>query len=194
MKKAIKLMAIVVAMLVIMTVEANDSTFHIEVVGEKKMKVEAHNIHGVATTYILDQEGNVLYQKELVGESDAESTYDLGHLANGTYKFLIEDEFKIQSVPFAIVDSKLKVGISEREKFFFPTYIQEGKSLIVKQLSNESSDLYITIRSQKGEDILSDKLRGQLGLIGKKYQLRPGEYTLTLSSNDYVLTEVLTFD
>ena len=106
----------------------------------------------------------------------------------------MEDDVKFQSIPFEVTDEGVKVIEEEQAKIFFPTVTMAGEAIAVKLISDESNDLYVSIKTEEGKVLVEEKVEGKLGLIGKKYKFEPGQYTLTLSSNEYSKTTFLAFE
>ena len=193
MQKAMKLMMVLVVMVAAIQVQAEGSlTANVE--GDKQLKVEVSNIQGNATSYIQDSKGLVVYRKKVEEGANLRLAFDLSLVRPGTYEFIVKDDVKFQSIPFEVTPERVQVIEEEQSKTFFPTVTKTDESIAVKLISDESNDLYISIKSDEGNILLNDKVEGQLGLIGKRYKFEPGKYTVTLSSNEYSKTTYLAFE
>lgn len=192
MKKAMKLMIGLVVMVTAIQVQAEGS-LKAEVVGEKKLKVEVSNIKGQAISYIQDSKGRLVYEKK-VEEENMGLAFDLSLVRPGSYEFIVKDDVKFQSIPFEVTAQSVLVVGEEQIKTFFPTMTMDEQSVAVKLISDEENDLYINIKSEEGKVLVTEKVEGKLGLIGKKFKFEPGNYTMTLSSNAYAKTTFLSFE
>jgi len=193
MKKAMKLMIGLVVMVAAFHVQAGGS-LKANVVGDKKLKVEVSNISGNATSYVQDSKGQVVYRKKVEEGANLRLAFDLSLVSPGTYQFIVEDEVKFQSIPFEVTAEGVRVMENQQSKTFFPTVTTVDESIVVKLISNDDNDLYINIKSYDGQLLVSEKVEGRLGLIGKIYKFEPGKYTLTLSSDEYSKTTFLAFE
>ncbi len=191
MKKAINLFVAIVVTIGAISVNASDDAIKVNVVGEKTFLVEVTNVQGAVKSYFKDDLGQVLYRKKSE-ESFIRFSFDLSNLKNGNYSLEIMDDYKVQILPVTIDEEGIRINEDDLQKTFFPTIVESGNEVIVKQIANEESDLYVNIRTIDGKLLLSDKVDGQLGLIGKRYHFKTGKYTVTMKSNDFAKTSIVT--
>ena len=187
MKKAIKLVVAVTMFIGAGAVNATGPTFNAKVVGEKKFRVEVNEVKGSSLMYVENANGQILY-KNRSKEDLLRVTFDLSTLSAGDYKVVVKDEAKVQTLPLVVNTDGIELKNDAFDKTFFPVVEKENNEVLVKLLSDESNDLEINIRSLEGRLMTQDKVEGQLGLIGKRYQFSPGTYAVTVKSDDFYNT------
>jgi len=190
MKKATKFLAAIAVTIGAYFAHAEESAFKVNVVGEKKFHVEIAGIQGSTVSYIKDDQGQILYKKNW--EKDNISLlFDLSFLKAGSYSLVIKDDVKIQTLPFEVSNEGVEVTDDRLVRTYFPKIEQLGDELLVSLLSNESNDLTVRIESFQGELLREDKMDGELGLIGKRYVLTPGDYAISMVSDNFAKTSYL---
>lgn len=193
MKKAMKLMIGLVVMVTALQVEAAGSLY-VSADGDRNLKVEVSQLTGRASSYIQNSKGKVVYKKRVSAGENLQLAIDLSQLETGVYTFVVEDEVKFQSIPFEVTVEGVKLQEEKQVKTFFPTVTKSGQAIAVKLISDDTNDLYISIKTGGGKVLVEEKVEGQLGLIGKRYKFEPGKYSITLSSNEYSKTTFLAFE
>ena len=191
MKKAIRLFAVMAMIISASFVNASETTFTAELVGEMKFRVVVSDIRGTSSAYIRDANGNILYKKQS-NEGLLRKTFDFSRLDMGTYEIVVKDEAKVRMLPIAITENGVEFDQAELEKFYFPVVEENEDVVVVKLLSDEGNDLSVNISSRSGELLASEKIEGKLGLIGRKYHFNPGQYAITVRSNDFIETQYIT--
>ena len=189
MKKVIKLFVVIAMTISASLATANDS-FKVNVVGEKKFKVEVTEIQGAATSYVKDAQGQILYRGKSE-EGKIKLIFDFSILEAGEYELVVKDEYKVQSLPITVTTEGIEIDRTELQKTFFPRMEQKEDEVIVKLLSDEKNDLFVSITDNNGTVLVEDKVDGKDGLIGKRYKFNPGEYTITMVSDDFATTSRL---
>ena len=192
MKKEIKL--ILVPMMVLMMsvrVLAGGPSFHIYA-DDKKVNVEALG-RGRTLSYVKSESGEVLLKRRMKKDGTFSMSFDLADFEEGKYMFVLEDQYRRQSVPFEISEQKLTIDQENTERVDFPQFVEEGKDVLVKLIADESNDLFIDIKSDSGDLLFQEKIDGKCGLIGKRFTFNPGKYSMTLISKNYTETKYLTF-
>lgn len=184
MKRTMKFFVVMAVTISASFVYASVSTFKANVIGENKLRVEVLDIKGSFTYSIKNMNGETLYADNSDSE-ELKMVFDLSHLADGTYELNVRDEFKTRALPVLIMDGKLSIIEKEMTKTFSPSIDQSDDLVTVKLISNKENDLSINVSSESGTPLVEDKIDGKLGLIGKRYQLVPGKYVVTVNSNDY---------
>lgn len=194
MKKAIKLVSVLVLLMSMEAVKATEtSTFRIYAIGGKKINVVMQNIQGKAVSYIMDQNDEILFERKLKNEGELSATFDVSYLNAGYYYFVIEEKSKRLSVPFELTDEEVVVKMEESIRTNFPKIVKENSNVMIRLLSDESNDLDIEIKTQSGELLFKEKISGRLGLIRKRFEFTSGKYLITLISNHYTRTSYFKF-
>lgn len=194
MKKAIKLVCVFFLWMSTTPLEANETLeFNVYAIGDRKINVNVQGVQGKAVSYILDSNDEVLFERKLKEDGELNVTFDLSQLNPGNYSFVIEDKYKRRSVPFELDKKDVNVKIEESIRTNFPQIVKDNKQMLVKLLSDETNDLAIEIKGQSGEVLFKENLSGQVGLIGKRFEFKSGEYVVTLRSNHYSKTSYLSF-
>lgn len=190
MKKAIKLFAAIALIIGASYVNAKGTTLETNVVSSSRFRAEITGINGPSVSYIRDMSGQILY-KNKSKEDKLRMVFDFGDLKPGTYELVVKDEYKEQIQPIHLDKEGITINEEELKKVFFPRLEQQDKKVLIKLISNETNDLSVSIKSENGDLLLEEKIDGKAGLIGKKYQLEPGTYQVTMISNDFAETKYL---
>ncbi|MEM6737953.1 MAG: hypothetical protein AAF620_17980 [Bacteroidota bacterium] len=191
MKKAIKLFVAIVVSIGAIHVNARETALKVNMVGKKKFRIEVMDVHGATTSYIKDDLGQILYKSRSKGNR-LRLFFDLSHLKSGNYSLLIEDDYKVQTLPVIVKKEGIEIKKDRLRKTFFPRLVKNDENVLVKLISDENNDLFIDIRTQDGKVLILDKLEGQPGLIGKNYRFTPGDYAVTITSDHFVKTSYFT--
>lgn len=184
MKKTMRIFAVIAMTISASFVNANETAFKADVIGVNKLKVEVLDIKGSFTYEVKSLNGEVLYS-ENSDNGLLKMVFDLSQLDDGDYEINVKDEIKTRSLPITITSGKLVIVEKAMTKIFSPTIVQSDDLVTVKLLSNEQNDLSINVQTVNGRSLVEDKIDGQNGLIGKKYHLIPGQYIVTVSSDEY---------
>ena len=190
MKKVIKLFVVIAMTISASLATANDS-FKVNVVGEKKFKVEVTEIQGAATSYVKDAQGQILYRGKSE-EGKIKLIFDFSILEAGEYELVVKDDYKVQSLPISVTTEGIEINREELKKTFFPRLEQTEDEVTVKLISDKENDLFVNITSKDGTTLVEERVEGKEGLIGKRYKFNPGEYTITMVSDDFATTSQLT--
>ncbi|MEM0938473.1 MAG: hypothetical protein AAF600_06440 [Bacteroidota bacterium] len=193
MKKAIKLFVAIVVSIGAIHVNASESALKVNMVGEKKFRIEVMGVQGATTSYIKDNLGQILYKSRSKGNV-LRLFFDLSKLKIGNYRLVIADDYKVQTLPVVVQKERIEVKEDELEKIFFPKLVKNDENVLVKLISDKNNDLFINIKTQDGKVLILDKLEGQRGLIGKKYRFTPGDYAVTITSDHFAKTSYFTIE
>lgn len=188
MKKAIKLFAAITMIIGASYVNANGTTLEANVVSNTRFRAEVSNVHGPSISYIRDKSGQILY-KNKSKENKLRFVFDFGNLKPGTYELVVKDEFKEQIQPIHLNDSGIEINEEELKKIFFPRLEQYEDGVLIKLLSDETNDLSVSIKLDNGTVLFEEIIDAKTGLIGRKYLLRPGDYMVTMISDDFAKTK-----
>ena len=188
MKNVIKLFVVIAVTISASFVNATEPTFKVKVVGEKKFRVEVTDIKGSSMAFIKNENGQVLFKEKSKG-SLIRKTFDFSRMENGNYHLIVKDDFKIRTLPVAVTNEGIEVNELDLQKTFFPVVEKNDNEVLVRLLSNRDNDLSITVRTMDGDLLTRDIVEAKVGLIGKRYQLSPGSYAITVSSDDFADTE-----
>ncbi|NQZ78060.1 MAG: hypothetical protein HRT61_18445 [Ekhidna sp.] len=194
MKKSVNSILVIILLMIATTGKANGSLkVHIYEVGESKFKVEVLNIRGKAVSFIKDQNDQILFERKLNKEESTSLIFDLSNIEDGEYTFIVEDQFKRQTVPFTLIEEKVSVHFEQMDRLNFPQLIRDNNKVLVKFLSNDEQNLKLAIRNRLGDTLFQDEIKGVPGLVGKQFQFEPGEYLVTMSCEGFSSTEYLSF-
>ena len=194
MKKSVNSILVIILLMIATTGKANGSLkVHIYEVGESKFKVEVLNIRGKAVSFIKDQNDQILFERKLNKEDSTSLIFDLSNIEDGEYTFIVEDQFKRQTVPFTLIEEKVSVHFEQMDRLNFPQLIRDNNKVLVKFLSNDEQNLKLAIRNRLGDTLFQDEIKGVPGLVGKQFQFEPGEYLVTMSCEGFSSTEYLSF-
>ncbi len=193
MKKVIKMILVPTMVVLLMSVRvlAGGPSFHIYA-DNKMVNVEASG-KGRSISYVKSESGEVLLKKKVKMDGSFNMTFDLSSFEDGKYIFVLEDQYRRQSVPFEIENQKLIIDKENTERVDFPQFVEQGKDVLVKLIADESNDLFIDIKSETGDLLFQEKINGKCGLIGKRFKFNPGKYSMTLISKNYAETKYFTF-
>ena len=162
-------------------------------IGDGKFKVEVSNIRGNATAFIKDQDNKVLFKRKVKGKDMLNLTFDLSQTKSGDYMFIIEDEYKRQLVPFTLDKEVVQIHLDRMDRLNFPQLIKNDDKVMLKFLAGGKEHLTIDIKDIYGEVLFHDEIEGVVGLVGKQFQFKPGDYLVTMSCEYYSKTEYLSF-
>lgn len=188
----IKLIAVVL-LLVSLQLNAKTPTFQVYSIGNKRVNVQVENITGKTTVYVLDRNGESIYKIGKNKDENLNVTLDLGELTHGDYKLVYEDDFARRAIPMELMDDTVIVRKDDAEKIYFPQVSKEDNAMLIKLLSNDGNDLSIDIQNTYGDTLFEENIEGRIGLIGKRFEFKPGDYTVTIKSKNFIQTQYLTF-
>ncbi|WP_421763119.1 hypothetical protein [Ekhidna sp.] len=186
-----KLRNLVIAMiLMVSTINAGlasgvEHSLFVHVVGEKLIDLHLSDISGKVRLYLANEEGDIIHEQNFKAKKEMKIKIDLNKVEVGNYTLTLRDQAKQQSVPLNISNEEVKVDMSLLSKTYFPKVKLEKELMMVQLLSNETNDLHVSIHSSEGELLFDDKIKGAVGLIGKRFKFLPGNYKLTLTSNGF---------
>lgn len=146
------------------------------------------------TLKITSERGNVLY-KEVSDSPEAMKSYFLvDKLSDGNFFVTIENAIQTVETKFLIKDGVVVTGDSK--KYFKPTFVQKGSSIVVNLLNPEQESVTIRVLNKEGQELITfDDSQTFVGrtlncaaLVGQDITIQTVQGTFT-NSKDFSLYE-----
>lgn len=193
MKKTIKNFAVVALMFGTLVSYANNKTNTTETtVGKNIVKVEFKNVKEGHILNIKNDNGEVVYKKEVEKSGTFSKIFNLSALENGNYSAELVKDFEIEIKNFEVKNGLVTFFDSNSEKIFKPVIRSEGNLIYVSKIEFNNKPLEVDIY-YNDEIVLSETLKGNGNEILKRaYKLsdsKSGDYTIVINSNNRYYTK-----
>ncbi|WP_159946435.1 hypothetical protein [Polaribacter septentrionalilitoris] len=193
MKKTIKNFAVVALMFGTLVSYANNKTNTTETtVGKNTVKVEFKNVKEGHILNIKNDNGEVVYKKEVKKSGTFSKIFNLSALENGNYSAELVKDFEIEIKNFEVKNGLVTFFDSNSEKIFKPVIRSEGNLIYVSKIEFNDKPLEVDIY-YNDEIVLSETLKGNGNEILKRaYKLsdsKSGDYTIVINSNSRYYTK-----
>lgn len=193
MKKTIKNFAVVALMFGTLVSYANNKTNTTETtVGKNTVKVEFKNVKEGHILNIKNDNGEVVYKKEVKKSGTFSKIFNLSALENGNYSAELVKDFEIEIKNFEVKNGLVTFFDSNSEKIFKPVIRSEGNLIYVSKIEFNNKPLEVDIY-YNDEIVLSETLKGNGNEILKRaYKLsdsKSGDYTIVINSNNRYYTK-----
>jgi len=198
MKKRIKNIAFIVAMLTSIMSYANTSfSVHTEKVSTV---VTLTNVKKGHELLIKDTNLLVLYRESISKNGTYSKGFDLTALPDGDYYFELEKDVKIEIMPFTVLLNQVTFTKEKDITIYKPTVRIVANKLYVSRLSFEAQPMKIDIYYEEtfGDNtalLFSEKIENTK-VIGRIYEIshhKKGEYTLIFKTQGREFTERIKF-
>lgn len=167
--------------------------FRVLAIGEMKVNLFVDKVGGKATAFIINENQQVIHRIKRTQDDHLNLTLDFSELNKGQYQIVFQDEIRRRSVPVILQDDTVLVNEDQSEKVYFPQLVRTDDIVLIKLISDEKNDLSINIMDKQGNILINDVLKGERGLIGKRFKFEQGNYIVRLKSKDYEQTKYLSF-
>lgn len=193
MKKTIKNFTVVALMFGTLVSYANNKTNTTETtVGKNTVKVEFKNVKEGHILNIKNDNGEVVYKKEVKKSGTFSKIFNLSALENGNYSAELVKDFEIEIKNFEVKNGLVTFFDSNSEKIFKPVIRSEGNLIYVSKIEFNDKPLEVDIY-YNDEIVLSETLKGNGNEILKRaYKLsdsKSGDYTIVINSNNRYYTK-----
>lgn len=186
MKKTIKNFAVVTLMFGTLISYANNKTNTTETtVGKKTVKVEFKNVKEGHILNIKNEDGMIVYKKEVKKSGTFSKLFNLSALENGTYSAELVKDFEIEIKNFEVKNGLVTFFDTNSEKIFKPVIRSEGNLIYVSKIEFNNKPLEVDIY-YNDEVVLSETLKGN-EILKRTYKLsdsKSGDYTIVINSNN----------
>jgi hypothetical protein len=145
---------------------------------------------------IKDDEGRNLYTKTVKNEASFAKKFDISQLPQGAYILSLEDEQTVQNIPLSVVDNNVQIDMDAKTRTYKPVFKQDSDILDVMVFSPAQLQHQITIYDDANQVVYNETIDGQT-TIEKRYNLAnlaPGQYNVTIESNDHRYSYLMPID
>jgi hypothetical protein len=145
---------------------------------------------------IKDDEGRNLYTKTVKNEASFAKKFDMSQLPQGAYILSLEDEQTVQNIPLSVVDNNVQIDMDAKTRTYKPVFKQDSDILDVMVFSPAQLQHQITIYDDANQVVYNETIDGQT-TIEKRYNLAnlaPGQYNVTIESNDLRYSYLMPID
>ena len=193
MRTSIKKNLLVALMFGTLVSYANNKTNTTETtVGKNIVKVEFKNVKEGHILNIKNDNGEVVYKKEVKKSGTFSKIFNLSALENGNYSAELVKDFEIEIKNFEVKNGLVTFFDSNSEKIFKPVIRSEGNLIYVSKIEFNNKPLEVDIY-YNDEIVLSETLKGNGNEILKRaYKLsdsKSGDYTIVINSNNRYYTK-----
>ena len=193
MRTSIKKNLLVALMFGTLVSYANNKTNTTETtVGKNTVKVEFKNVKEGHILNIKNDNGEVVYKKEVKKSGTFSKIFNLSALENGNYSAELVKDFEIEIKNFEVKNGLVTFFDSNSEKIFKPVIRSEGNLIYVSKIEFNNKPLEVDIY-YNDEIVLSETLKGNGNEILKRaYKLsdsKSGDYTIVINSNNRYYTK-----
>ena len=200
MKNRNKLVATIIAVFAMCSVsfgQVQNTSAYIKPQSDKRFSLYLNKIDFPRVKIsIKDDEGKNLYNKTVKGQSSFAKQFDMSQLPTGAYVLSLEDELSVQNIPLSVMDNDVEIAMDDKKRIFKPHFMQDANLLDVMVFSPDKSDHKITIYDEANQVVYYETIAGQM-TIEKRYnlaQLAPGQYNITIESNNYSYSYLMPID
>ncbi|TXD50129.1 DUF3244 domain-containing protein [Polaribacter sp. IC073] len=186
MKTIIKKYLVAIIMLVTSINYANEKATSINTIDGKKVRVEFKAVKKGHTLSIKNEDGTLIYSKELKNSGNFSQIFDLSKLEEGNYTTELEKDYEITVKYFAVLDNK--ISFNKEETIFKPVIRAENNLVLISKITFNKEPLKVSLY-YKDELILSETITRTASetILNKVYRVskeKKGDYKVIVSSND----------
>lgn len=148
-------------------------------------KVELVNVKKGQHLYIIDSEGEILYQEKIKRNGTFIKNFDFTSLKDGMYTLEVNKDFQIDVTPFAVKSGKAIFKKKEGKTIFKPVVRTNKNKVLVSKFDFDAAPLHVTIYYD-GDVIFKETVRGG-NVLQRVYKLRKdikGDYRVVMKAND----------
>ncbi|MFK8059616.1 MAG: hypothetical protein AB8B78_05935 [Polaribacter sp.] len=181
MKTTIKKYLVVVLMLGTLVNYANEVS--INLVEGKRVRVEYKAVKKGHTLSIKDENGVIIYKKEIEKSGTFSKIFDLSQLKKGNYTTELEKDFEIIIKDFTVLDGK--VSFKGEKTIFKPVVRTENNLILISKIAFDKEPLKISLY-YKDEIIFSETVTDKDNLFKRVYKVskqEKGDYRVVLNTN-----------
>lgn len=192
MKNVIKTIVILLICGLSMNLKAEiNNKLNVTIKEQNKIFVELSEFGDNYSIAISNKSGKNIYEANNLSIANLKFSVDLSNQEEGLYHLIIKNDEKMQTIPFTIGEDIVSLNKRDEKITYFPQIEENGNSVLVKMITNEVNDLEFDIMNDEGIRLYHEQIGGQIGMIGKRFRFKSGEYMLTFNSNDYQYNKVL---
>ena len=139
---------------------------------------------------ITDADGNILLEEKIEDQQSSVRFYNLQDLQKGAYTVTIENQRVIYHQPILANERFLSIDPSQQRRIFKPAVQFAHRSIDINMLHQSSRPVEVNILDRAGE-VAFNGVISERGSINKRLNvadLRPGDYQLTIVTEDFILT------
>lgn len=161
-------------------------------------ELQFENLKPGHTLYIKNEDGKVLYQKEIDQKGTYTNDFDLASLPKGDYRIEIDKDFEIQMIPFT-VSEQVEVMQEKSSVFFKPVVRKKGAYVYISKLALDNESMKVNVfyngdTANKGFDKIYSETLSQDKNLGRVYKLdtdAKGEYKIVVTTKDRTFSKVV---
>ena len=148
-------------------------------------KVELVNVKKGQRLYIIDSEGEILYQERIKKDGTFIKNFDFTSLKDGLYTLELNKDFQIDITPFSVKSGRAIFKNKEVKTIFKPVVRTTNNKVLVSKFDFEATPLQVTIYYE-GDVIFKETVKGG-NVLQRVYKLRKdikGDYRVVMKAND----------
>lgn len=190
MKTTIKKYLLVALMFGTLITNANDNEVLNTTSDIKKVKIAFETVKKGHVLTIKNEDGTVLYSKEIEKNGTYSRTFDLSKLEKGNYTTELNKDYEIIIKSFSVNDGTVK--FNDVKKVFKPVIRTENNLVLVSKMGFDKEPLQISL-FYKDEIIYSETIKDDkkpvLNRVFKVSKEEKGDYKVIINTNERSFTK-----
>ena len=174
--KGLLLMTMIVIATVVKAKVPNENV-NVEITGNRSFQLSVNNLMGKGQISIIDQNGFVLYNNIIAGQSAIKQRFDVSNLPVGNYYLKLNDEWKNQTLSL-LINQELVFDLAHVKTTLNPIITQKDDEVTVSMYASELEKLNVSIYDQNSNLLESSNING-LGYLGRRFNFGKLKHTPT---------------